>query len=141
MKRKLAILLACLVPLGWADTREGGVEIKITIGKGTVLTATLENNEAARGFAAMLPLELVLEDYNATEKIADLPKRLSRHGAPAALDPEPGDIAYYAPWGNLAVFYCDFGPSPGLIRLARVDSGVEAFAVAGPVKARVEILR
>jgi len=57
----------------------------------------LDNNAAVRDFAALLPLELTLSDYNQTEKIADLPKRLSTEGAPDGIDPEIGDIAYYAP--------------------------------------------
>ena len=47
------------------------------------LTAELEDSAAARDFAALLPLELTLSDYNRTEKIADLPRRLSIEGAPA----------------------------------------------------------
>lgn len=68
-------------------------------------TAVLEDSEPARDFAALLPVELVLSDYNRTEKIADLPRRLSTEGAPDGIDPMVGDIAYYAPWGNLAIFY------------------------------------
>jgi hypothetical protein len=36
-----------------------------------------------------------------------------------------GDIAYYAPWGNLAIFYKDFGYSRGLVKLGRLDSSIE----------------
>jgi hypothetical protein len=41
------------------------------------IRATLDDNETARDFASLLPLTLTLEDYSATEKISDLPKRLS----------------------------------------------------------------
>ena len=37
---------------------------------GTPLTATLEDTEAARDFASLLPLTLTLEDYASTEKIS-----------------------------------------------------------------------
>jgi hypothetical protein len=37
-----------------------------------------------------------------------------------------GDITYYAPWGNLAIFYKDFSYSAGLIKLGTLDSGSEA---------------
>jgi hypothetical protein len=53
---------------------------------------------------------------------------LSSKGAPAGTDPSVGDIAYYAPWGNIAIFYQDFGFSEGLIKLGHIDSGIEAFA-------------
>ena len=81
-----------------------GMRIRIIVA-GTELQATLEDSPAARDFVAMLPLELTLEDYHATEKIADLPSRLSTDDAPAGVDPAIGDITYYAPWGNLALFY------------------------------------
>jgi hypothetical protein len=38
------------------------------------------------------------------EKIGDLPKKLSTDGAPTGSNPNVGDIAYYAPLGNLAIF-------------------------------------
>jgi hypothetical protein len=58
-----------------------------------------------------------LEDYSKTEKISDLPKKLTREGASAGAEPSVGDIAYYAPWGNLALFYKNFRYSDGLILL------------------------
>jgi hypothetical protein len=45
---------------------------------GKNLPATLNDSPAARDFAALLPLTLTLKDYAATEKISDLPRRLSR---------------------------------------------------------------
>src|SRR5437660_10677491 len=68
-----------------------------------VFAGTLNDSKAAQEFAALLRLSLTLEDYASTEKISDLPKRLSTEGAAPGFDPS-GDIAYYAPWGNLAVF-------------------------------------
>lgn len=103
-----------------------------------VLTATLNDSAAARDFAALLPLTLVLEDYAGTEKISDLPKRLSTEGAPAGSDPSIGDIAYYAPWGNLAIYYRNFGYSAGLVILGRFDAGMEALAVPGTVPVTIE---
>ena len=88
----------------------------------------------------MLPMTLTLEDYAATEKIAYPPRKLSTTGAAPGSDPSVGDIAYYAPWGNLAIFYRDFGHSPGLIKLGKIDSGVEAFNISGSMKATIEVL-
>lgn len=87
------------------------------------LTAELEDSPAARDFASLLPLDLTLSDYNRTEKVADLPRRLSTRRAPEGVEPKAGDIAYYAPWGNLAIFYRDFGYSRGLVRLGRLEGG------------------
>ncbi|WP_244480557.1 cyclophilin-like fold protein [Methylobacterium sp. Leaf399] len=105
---------------------------------GETVTATLEPGEAARAFRALLPLTLKLTDYNATEKIADLPRRLPVLGEPAGIDPEPGDLTYYAPWGNLAIFYKDFGSSRGLVRLGRLRRIPDAFRQPGPVTVTIE---
>ncbi len=102
------------------------------------MTATLNDGKAAQDFASLLPLTLTLQDYNGTEKISDLPRRLSTEGAPAGSDPSVGDIAYYAPWGNLAIFYNDFGYSTGLVILGKIDGGMAAFDVPGAVKVTIE---
>jgi hypothetical protein len=94
----------------------------------TELTATLMDSEPAQDFQSLLPRTLMLSDYRETEKISDLPRQLSTAGAPDGHDPEVGDITYYAPWGNLAIFYQDFEYSPGLVKLGRIDSGIEALA-------------
>ena len=86
----------------------------------------------------MLPLTLPLEDHASTEKIAYPPRKLSTEGAPAGTDPDVGDIAYYAPWGNLALYYRDFGYSSGLIRLGRFDNGVGIIQASGKLKVTIE---
>jgi hypothetical protein len=48
---------------------------------GTAVTATLDDNETSREFVSLLPLTLTLEDYNSTEKISNLAKKLSTKGA------------------------------------------------------------
>ena len=100
------------------------MKIRIVAGERT-LTAELYDSAAGRDFAALLPLELTLSDYDRTEKIADLPRRLSIEGAPDGIDPEVGDVTYYAPWGNLAIFCRDFNYSRGLVRLGRIEGGIE----------------
>ncbi|RJG04266.1 hypothetical protein D3878_06620 [Noviherbaspirillum sedimenti] len=113
------------------------LKIRLTVNGKTVI-ATLADNPTARDFHSLLPLTLTLDDYAATEKISYLPRKLFKDGAPAGIDPSVGDIAYYAPWGNLAIFYKDFGYSNGLIKLGTIDSGLEALKVTGSVKVRIE---
>ena len=115
------------------------MKIRIIV-EGTELAARLEDTPAARDFVAMLPLELTLEDYHSTEKIADLPSRLSTDNAPEGVDPDVGDIAYFAPWGNLALFYRDFGYAKGLVRLGRIEGNVAVFEAQGPLEARIELI-
>ena len=103
------------------------VRIRLTFGE-TILTAVIIDNETSRDFISALPLTLTFEDYSKTEKISYLPKRLSTKNAPSGSDPSVGDITYYAPWGNLAIFYQDYGYSNGLIKLGKIDSGIEKLA-------------
>lgn len=105
---------------------------------GTRVTATLDNNASSRDFVALLPLTLTLEDYNGTEKISNLPKKLSRGDAPAGLDPSVGDITYYAPWGNVAIFYRGFGYSRGLVKLGRIDSRADVFHRPGTLRVTIQ---
>src|SRR5438552_1495724 len=117
--------------------RTSTMKIRLTI-NGKAINATLIDNATARDFLTLLPMTLMLEDYAATEKISYLPRKLSTAGAPAGSDPSVGDVTYYAPWGNLAFFYRDFRYSTGLIQLGRIDSGIQALSVAGPLKATIE---
>ncbi len=80
------------------------VNIRLTT-DGRVVNATLNDSAAARDFASLLPLTLELSDFHETERIADLPRRPATAGAPGSADPQVGDLAFYAPWGNLAIYY------------------------------------
>ncbi|AQW32752.1 cyclophilin-like fold protein (plasmid) [Ralstonia syzygii subsp. celebesensis] len=111
--------------------------MRLTI-SGKAITAALNDSAAARDFAAQLPLTLVLEDYAATEKIAYLPRKLSTADAPNGFTPTAGDVTYYAPWGNLAIFYKGFRYSEGLVSLGRIDAGIEALAVRGEMHVLIE---
>jgi len=130
---------------GVAGSRAGSVisretstmKIRLTV-NGKTMTARLDDTPIARDFLSLLPITLTLEDYAATEKISYLPRKLSTAGASAGSDPSIGDITYYAPWGNLAIFYKDFGYASGLIRLGRIDSGIEALSVPGTLKLTIE---
>ena len=113
------------------------MKIRLTL-EDTVITATLIDSKTTQDFISLLPLTLTLEDYAGTEKISYLPRRLSTEGAPAGSDPSVGDIAYYAPWGNLAMYYRDFGYSSGLIILGKIDSGIEALNVPGSLSVTIE---
>jgi hypothetical protein len=109
--------------------------------EGTALTAILEDTAVARDFAALLPLELSLDDYAATEKIAYLPRKLTTTGAPPGTAAAVGDICYYAPWGNVALFYRGADHAEGLVRLGRLADrdGVPALRRPGALRARIEM--
>jgi hypothetical protein len=126
-------------PQGTSDQQVRTMKIRMDV-EDTVITATLVDNATSRDFVSLLPLTLTLKDYAGTEKISDLPRRLSTEGAPPGSDPSIGDITYYSPWGNLAVFYRDFGYSNGLIKLGKIDSGVEALSRLGPLRVTIELI-
>ena len=46
-------------------------------------------------------------------------------GAPAGTAASVGDIAYYAPWGNLAIYYKDAPYAAGVVKIGRIDAGIE----------------
>jgi hypothetical protein len=121
------------------ETEEGSeVELRLTVGR-AVIRATMLDSETTRDFISLLPLTLTLSDYAQTEKVSDLPRRLSMAGAPEGVNPDVGDIAYYAPWGNLAIYYRDFGYSRGLVKLGSIDSGIqELTAMSGDFSVTIE---
>ncbi|BCQ28176.1 hypothetical protein NK8_63650 (plasmid) [Caballeronia sp. NK8] len=114
------------------SNREQGIVVKIRfVLNGTLVTGRLDDNATSRDFVAMLPLPLRLVDFAATEKIAYLPRRLNTDGTPSGIVPYAGDVTYYEPWGNIAVFHKDFRHSPGLVKLGRLDCGLEELRTTG----------
>ncbi len=123
----VAALFAIAGPLSRSRAAEPEVmtmrnsNLKLTVGA-HVLTAALEDNASSRDFV-----------------ISDLPKRLSTQGAPEGSVPRIGDVAYYAPWGNLAIFHKDFKYSSGLIKIAHLAGDIAALTTDGPVTVRIEL--
>jgi hypothetical protein len=120
-----------------AEEQETIMQIRIAFG-GQQFTASLHDNPSARDLASMLPLDLSIDDYATNEKIAYLPRKLTEEGAGPFGNEAPGDLCYYAPWGNLAFFYAGYRWSSGLIRLGRLDGGVEPLLVRGEFPLRIE---
>ncbi|UUM32816.1 cyclophilin-like fold protein [Vibrio japonicus] len=104
------------------------------------ITATLNDSPSTQDFIAQLPLTVELEDYASTEKIAYLPSKITKEGAPAGVSSKAGDISYYAPWGNLVVFYKNFGYASGLINLGKVDGDLARFTSGGSMKVTIEVI-
>jgi hypothetical protein len=96
--------------------------IRLTVGS-TTLNAVLNDNPTARDLLTQLPLTLPLKNHGDKEKIAYPPRRLSTDSAPAAATGRTGDLAYYAPWGNLVIYYHDRPQADdGLIILGHLTS-------------------
>ncbi len=121
------------------NTENNSRMITIKVGDKTI-TATMEDNSAARDFVSRLPLEVTLNDYASAEKIFYPSPALDISGTPGGFsNPQPGDITIYAPWGNIAIFYKSFSSSNSLIRIGHIDgSGIDALNVSGDVQVRFE---
>lgn len=115
------------------------MNVNITVGDRTV-TATMEDNAAARDFLSRLPLEITLNDYNnMTEKIFYPDPALTTEGVTRDCAPTPGDITIYAPWGNVAIFCKSWSHSNDLIKIGRIDgNGIEALSIAGDIPVKIE---
>jgi hypothetical protein len=142
ISRSLQFLFAiAVVVLGAAsnDARADNMKMRISM-NGSEITATLIDNATSRDFVSLLPLKLKLEDYGETEKIGYLPRKLTTEGAPPGSEPSLGDVSYYAPWGNLAIFRKDFRYSPELIKLGNLDTGIEALN-PGSIEVTIDLVR
>ncbi|MER7540626.1 cyclophilin-like fold protein [Streptomyces sp. NPDC097704] len=107
------------------------MNIRLTTETGS-FEATLNDSATARDLATLLPLTLETEDFHQTERIAYPPRELDTTGAPDASHPMAGDLAYYTPWGNLALFYRDGRHSPSLVILGHLTdrTGAQQLATA-----------
>ncbi|AKJ27108.1 cyclophilin-like fold protein [Caldimonas brevitalea] len=96
---------------------------------------TLADNEAARAFAALLPLTLDMPDLNGNEKHVKLPK-----GLPADTS-RPGTIRNgdLMLWGadTLVVFYLTFDSPYSYTRLGRIDDPASLPQVLGRGEVRI----
>ena len=117
---------------------EKNTDIKLTLSGGQEVVFSMLDNAAGRDFVSMLPVTLNFEDYSRTEKVSNPPSSLSTAGAPSGHNPAVGDFCLYGPWGNLCIFYRDFGYAAGLIKLGSVISGADYLdSIEGPVKIEV----
>jgi hypothetical protein len=99
---------------------------------GRAATATLNETPTARDFASLLPLTLEMHDLFGREKPGQLPRPLTAGQGQATY--QVGDVGYWPPSHDVAVFYADDGrriPSPGIVIIGRVDTGLDLIADAG----------
>jgi hypothetical protein len=118
------------------------MKIRISIADKVVI-AIVADNTTARDFVSVLPLSMSMKDLFGREKYGDLPKALSENG-PRKNTYEVGEIAYWSPDYQFAVYYNQDGesiPSPGVILIAKIDAGVEAFNVPGSVKVTIAVAK
>jgi hypothetical protein len=115
------------------------MKIKMRVGSSD-LTATLIDSETTRDFVSLLPLTLTVNDLFGREKFAHLPRAISG-GGKRSRTYEVGDVIYWSPGPDVAIYYRHDGqsiPAPGIIVIGKIDAGVEALNVAGSVNVTIE---
>ena len=84
----------------------------------------LNDSAAAESLYQQLPITVESEDFSTNEKIFYPPDRLDTSDAPLAQG-GAGTLAYYAPWGDVVMFYGNYSENPSLFELGHVISGEE----------------
>ncbi len=138
------LLIASLVAVDASKASERTTNMKIRISiADKVVIATVADNATARDFVSVLPLSVSMKDLFGREKYGDLPKALSENGTRKNTY-EVGEIVYWSPDHQFAVYYHQDGesiPSPGVIPIAKIDAGAEAFNVPGSVKVTIAVAK
>ena len=117
----------------------GKTMIKMTFA-GNEIYGEILNTRSGKEFLSQLPATLKFEDYNSTEKVSYLQSKLSGEGEPEGFTPKRGDISYYMPWGNLAIFYRDFRYSRSLIKIGTLNDIDKLENMRGSFEAKIEVV-
>ena len=113
-------------PQNTTETEEENVEtnqISVTCGD-TQVVYELNDSPAAQSLLSQLPLTVAVEDFSTNEKVFYPPRELDTSDTPLA-EGGAGTLAYYAPWGDVVLFYDSFSANGSLYELGEAVSGVE----------------
>ena len=109
-----------------SETEESNVEtnqISVTCGD-TQVVYELNDSPAAQSLLSQLPLTVAVEDFSTNEKVFYPPQELDTSDTPLA-EGGAGTLAYYAPWGDVVLFYDSFSANGSLFELGEAVSGAE----------------
>ena len=81
----------------------GKTMIKMTFA-GNEIYGEILNTQSGKEFLSQLPASLKFEDYNSTEKISYLPKKLSAQGEPEGFTPKKRRYFLLCPLGKSCYF-------------------------------------
>ena len=121
-----------------SNQEDGVMRVSIEVGDTTVF-AVLDDSPTARDLVAMLPLDLDVENYGNNEKIAYPPRKLTTEGSGPFGNEAPGDFAYFAPWGNIIVYYGEYTYWPGLVRLGRIEGSLQPLLEQDNYRVHIEL--
>ena len=109
-----------------SETEENDMEstqIAVTCGDLQVVYE-LNDSPAAQSLLSQLPLTVEVEDFSTNEKVFYPPQELDTSDTPLA-EGGAGTLAYYAPWGDVVLFYDSFSANSSLFELGEAVSGAE----------------
>ncbi|WP_432734495.1 cyclophilin-like fold protein [Maridesulfovibrio sp. FT414] len=116
------------------STGEAAMQIKVHA-DGQEIVFELNDSQAAKDLYAQLPMKINVENYSSNEKIFYPPKKLGTGNTPLVKSARTGTLAYYAPWGDVVMFYGSFGSASGLYELGNAVQGSEHIRkLAGTIK-------
>ena len=125
VKQSLAVFVGLMiwVLFAYSNAAEKEATMKISVkANGKITVFELNNSTAAKDLYDQLPLNIKVENYSDNEKIFYPPRKLNTADTPMA-DAKAGTLAYYAPWGDVVIFYKNFGSASGLYELGHAISG------------------
>ena len=108
------------------EMEESNVEtnqISVTCGD-TQVVYELNDSPAAQSLLSQLPLTVEVENFSTNEKVFYPPQELDTSDTPLA-EGGAGTLAYYAPWGDVVLFYDSFSANSSLFELGEAVSGAE----------------
>lgn len=109
-----------------SETEENDMEstqIAVTCGDLQVVYE-LNDSPAAQSLLSQLPLTVEVEGFSTNEKVFYPPQELDTSDTPLA-EGGAGTLAYYAPWGDVVLFYDSFSANSSLFELGEAVSGAE----------------
>lgn len=127
-RRQMLLLVPAMLIPGLVAAHIRDSRMWMTIGERR-FSITLADTEAARAFAAMLPLSIKMADLNGNEKHVELPNSLptdpNRPGTILS-----GDLKLYGS-RTLVVFYLTFNSSYSYTSLGRIDDPAQLASILG----------
>lgn len=103
-------------------------QISIQTENGDTLVFELNDSAAASSLYEQLLLSVEVKDFSTNEKIFYLTEKLDITDTSTA-EMSVGTLAYYAPWGNVVMFYDEYSPNGDLYELGHIITGFEKIEI------------
>ncbi|WP_367341487.1 cyclophilin-like fold protein [Limosilactobacillus sp.] len=104
------------------------MNLRMTDQAGHQVTIALNDSNAAKDLVQQKPSQVRIENYSNDEKTFYPDKKLDLGNTPRA-NAVVGTLGYFAPWGDVCLFYRDFGPAGGLYDLGMATEGKEQISL------------